>query len=222
MTKNDYFIPKEFLNFKEMSSFSTLSPGFYRSAIALLNNAKNQGSKYSNDVLSAVILFTTTIESYFNEILTLSLFKVKTEESKEFIEKLKLGLVSNSRLSFKQKIAAIFKAYDPNSKGIDTNGDTFQDLVALINLRNRIVHYNPNWYSIYKYPKELEILQSRCRIILENTGWTTNYSCIEVGEWADQTIRNIIIEFSRISGAENPFDQKNEVIYKIWTLNTLK
>lgn len=47
-------------------------------------------------------------------------------------------------MSFHEKIRNVFLAYDKEHKGIDTNGDTYRDLVALGKLRNRIAYYIPD------------------------------------------------------------------------------
>lgn len=218
MKEEKFFIPRDFREIYEDSpGFSGLARGFFKSAVELLNNVEKEQNKYSCHVLSSIVLFTTSIEGYFNEILNLSLYKAKDDEKMtKRIEALKVGYESDIRLNFSEKIKQIFKAYDKQQKGIDTNGNTFQDLIALIALRNKIAHYNPNWNSFQKYPKDLELFHNRCKIKLERAGWTTNYSNIEVGLWAKQTVKKTIEEFSRISGAENPFSTEDSNKYTCW------
>jgi hypothetical protein len=215
MKKKQFFIPKGLKSFQDdVTGFSVLSHGFYNSAKGLLKIVEEEQLRYSNHVLSSVILFTTAIECYFNEVLTLSMYRINDEETLIYLEGLKLGYDSNTKLSFLQKIKEIFKLYDKDNKGIDPNGNIYQDLNALINLRNQIVHYNPNFEWIHKYPQELEILQNRIKIKLENAGWTTNYSNIEIGYWAKQTVKNTFIEFSKISGGDNPFT--TNYLMRLW------
>ena len=203
MTKRN-FIPKDFKSQPKTPGFYGISHGLYRSAIELIKTAEKDQRTHSHHILASITLFTATIESYFNEILTLNLL-AKKYHSKNYLEALRLGNYSDNKMSFNEKIKAIFIAYDKKQKGIDTNGYIYQDLIALINLRNNIVHYNPDWENIYHYPKDLEHILNRTKIKLENAGWTTNFSNIQIGHWAKMTVKNILVEFSNITGAHNPF-----------------
>jgi len=195
-----FFIPKEFKGYPVQQGFSGISHNIYRSANSLLDLAQQEGRTISFHVLSAVVLFTTTLESYFNETLTVNLLAEKYND-RTLVESLRRG----SNLRFHEKIRRVFLIYDRNQAGIDTNGDTYRDIVALGNLRNRIVHYNPDWENMYKYPKELQHILKRTKIDLLRSGLITNFSNIIVGQWAKSTVKSTLTEFSLITGAHNPF-----------------
>lgn len=198
--KKQSFIPKNLRKHPVQPGFSGISHNIYKSAYELLKIAQQGQRPYSFHILSSVVLFTATLESYFNETLTLNLL-AKKYHSREVLEALRQG----NNMSFHEKIKQVFIIYDKEQKGIDTDGCIYHDLVALGNLRNRIVHYNPDWENIYQYPKDLEHIIIRTQINLENAGWITNFSNIKIGHWAKMTVKNTLIEFSKITGAYNPF-----------------
>jgi len=197
---NGFFMPKEFKGYPVQKGFSGISHNIYRSANSLLSLAQQEGRTISFHVLSAVVLFTATLESYFNETLTVNLL-VEKYDDRTLLESLRRG----SNLRFHEKIRRVFLIYDPKHEGIDTNGHKYLEIVALGNLRNRIVHYNPDWENMYKYPKELQHILKRTKIDLLRTGWITNFSNIIVGQWAKNTVKSTLTEFSLITGAHNPF-----------------
>lgn len=198
--KKRSFIPKDLKMHPVRPGFSGISHNFYRSAYELLKIVQREERTYSFHILSSVVLFTATLESYFNETLTLNLL-AKKYISREALEALRQG----NKMSFHEKIRQVFLIYDKNQIGIDTDGYIYRDLVSLGCLRNRIVHYNPDRENIYQYPKDLEDILIRTQISLENTGWITNFSNINIGYWAKMTVKNTLIEFSKITGAHNPF-----------------
>jgi hypothetical protein len=202
--KKNSFIPKPLRKKPVQPGFSNISQNIYKSANILLKIAQQENRTYSFHVHSSVILFTTTLECYFNETLTLNLL-AKKYHSKEVLESLRQG----NNMSFHEKIRNVFLIYDKTQKGIDTDGDIYRDLVALGSLRNKIVHYNPEWENMYEYPKDLEHILSRTQLELENAGWITNFSNLIVGQWAKTTVKNTLIEFSRITGAFNPFTEED-------------
>lgn len=191
------FIPKELREQPISSGFTGISHTIYKSAFELLRMAENNKTYY---ILPSIILFVATIESYFNEILTLNLL-MKQYQSQDYL----LALRAGGNISFNKKICMIFKSYDKKQKGIDTNSIIYRDFVALVNLRNNIVHYNPDWENIYHFPKHFQHIIKRTNIKLLNCGWTSNFSNIEIGKWAMLTVKNLIVEFSNITGAHNPF-----------------
>jgi hypothetical protein len=137
LKKNSY-IPKVLRKHSVQSGFTGISQNIFKSANRLLTIAQQENRIYSFHVHSSVVLFTTTLECYFNETLTLNLLANKYH-SREVMESLRQG----NNLSFHEKIRQVFLIYDKNQKGINTDGDIYRDLVALGNLRNKIVHYNP-------------------------------------------------------------------------------
>lgn len=209
--KNQTFIPRELRKQPSQEGFIGISHSFYRSAYALLKIAQQRKSPFSIHTLSSIVLFTATLESYFNETLTLNLL-AKKYLSREILVSLRKG----NGLSFHEKIRRVFEIYDKDKKGIETDGILYRDLVALGNLRNKIIHYNPDWDNIYRYPKNLEHILNRTHLNLENAGWITNFSNIKVGEWAKATVKNTLTEFSKISGAHNPFTDEESFKSTRW------
>ena len=198
--KKQSFIPKDLREHPIQPGFSGISHSIYKSANELLKIAQKEQRIYSFHTHSSVVLFTATLESYFNETLTLNLL-AKKYHSRDILEALRQG----KNMYFHEKIKQVFIIYDKEQKGIDTDGCIYRDLVALGSLRNKIVHYNPDWENIYQYPKDLEHILIRTQLSLENAGWITNFSNIKIGQWAKMTVKNTIIEFSKITGAHNPF-----------------
>lgn len=107
-----FFIPKEFKGYPVQQGFSGISHNIYRSANSLLDLAQQEGRTISFHVLSAVVLFTATLESYFNETLTVNLLAEKYND-RTLVESLRRG----SNLRFHEKIRRVFLIYDRNQAG---------------------------------------------------------------------------------------------------------
>ena len=102
-----FFIPEEFKGYSVQQGFSGISHNIYRSANSLLDLAQQESRTISFHVFSAVVLFTTTLESYFNETLTVNLLAEKYND-RTLVESLRRG----SNLRFHEKIRRVFLIYD--------------------------------------------------------------------------------------------------------------
>lgn len=214
-----YYTPKVFDKQKlDATGFSIISKHYFQTAKHLVLEAeketKKKDFKVSAHILSSIILFTLTLECYFNENLALSYVLTSNEKIKYEIDLLKHSKRSKESdspnaikdLDFKGKVKAIFILYDKNSIGIDTNSSLYRDFISLVDLRNDLVHYKPSMDSLYDYPEKTRAILNKGMFKLINSDWTSNISNIAIGKWAYETVKNIIIEFSNISGGFNPFD----------------
>ena len=113
--KKQSFIPKYLRQYPAHAGFYGITHSIYRSANVLLNVAQHESTTFSLYVHSSVVLFATTLESYFNQTLTTNLLAGKYG-SREMIETLILG----TNMSIHEKIRNVFLVYDRTQKGIDT------------------------------------------------------------------------------------------------------
>ena len=106
---------------------------------------------------------------------------------------------------FKDWVRETFRLFDRRSLGIDTDSPEFQNLLALKELRNTTIHYNPAFIEHIYWPARLERALQRTKLEVLNAGWVTNFSRPEVADWARETVKAAIELFCDASGAENPF-----------------
>jgi hypothetical protein len=179
-----------------------------------IENKPNTVSPDKSDyVFSAVIMYFSSFEAYMNENLAIGRWLAETEGKYHNPDVLPtidaLRKMDNPFESFKKKVKGFYKVYDKDQKGIDTNSETYQAIIALNDLRNSLIHFCPEMIEHTQWPNRIQQAFSKSKPKSEqNTTWTAIFSCIKVGNWAHDTIREAIEMFVEISGARNPFDQE--------------
>ncbi len=160
-------------------------------------------------VFPAVILYCTCVESYFNEQLTLSSIRIGDRDLLAKIDHLKY------RAKPRDRYREIFRRYDPDDKGLDTNGDLYRNLLALIELRNAVTHYTPSFMGHVKWPARLQAALRGSKLSVLNASWTTNFSSIAVVDWSYVTTKDVIQRFNSMVGRSgtsfDPFSAPEEV-----------
>jgi hypothetical protein len=106
---------------------------------------------------------------------------------------------------FKEWVKEIYRQYDRAKVGIDPNSAEYQNLLALKELRNSVVHYNPSFIEYISWPARLEQALHRTKVEVLNAGWVANFSRVEVADWAHDSTKAAVQLFCRLSGAEDPF-----------------
>ena len=205
------FTPNELRNISQkLESMRELSSGYFKVACELRDKACSERECVVPHcyVFPAVIMYVSSLEAYFIENLTLSSFRMDDEALKEEVDKIKAG--SGDYKTFGNRVKEIFKLYDKNNKGIDTNGFEYQNLIALVELRNSVVHYNPLFIEHVKWPSKLEKVLQRSKIDVMNSGWVSNLSTCAIAKWAYETSKSLIILFCNLSGGINPFNCSDE------------
>lgn len=205
------FTPKELQNVpQKMDNMRELSSGYFKVASELRDKAysNENGVISSRYVFPTVIMYVSSLEAYFNEKLTLSSYSMKDGELKEKIEEIKSR--KGDYRKFKNRIKEIFKLYDRNNIGADTNSIEYLNLIALLELRNSAVHYNPYFIEHVRWPDGLEKVLKASKIEVMNSGWVSNFSTPAVAMWAYETTRSVVQLFCGLSGDIDPFNCPDE------------
>lgn len=205
------FTPLALRDRESLASLSILSSSYFRvanelRAMAAADNSSWPGRSY---VFPAVTMYTAAFEAFLQEHLALSAFHL--EKSNDAQNSCNLEHISDLKTQqrpyndFKKWVKEIYRLYDSQGVGLDPNCDEYQNLLALKELRNSVVHYNPTFIQYASWPARLEQALHCTKLEVMNAGWATNFQQIEVTDWAHATVKGAIELFCIISGAENPF-----------------
>jgi len=160
-------------------------------------------------VVPAVVMYTAAFEAFLQEHLAFSRHRLERLDAPskavdlERIDALKMQ--EKPFGDFKDWVKEIYRLYDPKGIGLDPNCEQYQNLIALKELRNSVIHYNAAFIEHAVWPARLEQALHRSKIQVMNAGWVTNFLRVEVADWAHATVRAAVELFSQITGAENPF-----------------
>lgn len=172
--------------------------------MAAADNSSWPGHFY---IFPAVTMYTAAFEAFLQEHLALSAFRLEKSNDEQKVSLLKQisTLKSQQPPCFKEWVKEIYRLYDPKGVGFDPNCDEYQNLIALKELRNSVVHYNPTFIQYASWPARLEQALHRTKLEVLNAGWATNFRQVEVADWAHAIVKGAVELFCNISGAENPF-----------------
>jgi len=135
-----------------------------------------------------IIFYCSTFEAILNEGLTKILLNDKSKEDE--INKIKDG--DDIYRNLAKKIKACAKILDRKNQG-DIKENIIQEYIALSELRNAIIHYNPEFGSIFHYPPRLKAALSRSKAKPISGGdWVVTFETKATLNWAKETIKNII------------------------------
>ena len=161
-----------------------------------------QTSYVSATVMLSVASMESNINEYFSDVE--NNFPELSEETRSVA----FELIEKKSILEKYQYALTFK----NREKISTSDQPFQNVSALIKLRNALVHFKPEWHDEQKEHKKLEQqLQGKFSInpAIEESGVFFPQQCISYGctQWAVHTSLNFMKEFSSISGLIFRFEQ---------------
>lgn len=100
---------------------------------------------------------------------------------------------------------AVFLYFDRTGQGIDATSPLYRNLLALKELRNAVVHYNPAFIEHVDWPSSLQQALQCSKIDVHNGGWVATFSQVEVADWAHRTVKDAVQLFAMISGYRDPF-----------------
>lgn len=210
--KATFFMPRKLLRPDVLPALSIISGNYFKVANHLRAGSRvGQGELPGHYfVFASVIMFVAAFEAFCQEHLALS--RRGAAESKdpgslatvELIDSLKSQVPPYN--DFKEWVKEIYKRYDRNDVGIDPLSDEYQNLLALKELRNSIIHYNPSFIEYANWPARLEQALHRSKLDVLNAGWVTNFSRPEIADWAHDSTKAVVKLFARLSGAEDPFE----------------
>lgn len=191
-----------------LKSLPILSISYFRVANELRAMASADNSSWPGHfyIFPAVTMYTAAFEAFLQEHLTLSAFRLEQSSDAQDTSNIEhISKLKSPDNDFKAWVKAVYRLYDPKGVGFDTNGDEYQNLVALKELRNSIVHYNPTFIQHALWPVKLEQALHRTKLEVLNAGWATNFQQVEVADWVHATVKGAVELFCNISGGENPF-----------------
>lgn len=194
-----------------MIGFTIISGAYFKVA----NDLRELARSGLNDrpghfyVFPSIAMYMAAFEAFIQEHLAYSRYSVmRSDRPNTARELVKLDALKNQSGDykvFKTWVKEVYRAYDQTGCGIDVNGAEYHDLLALKELRNSVVHYNPLFIEVASWPARLEQVLRRTKIEALNAGWVMNFSNSTVADWAHDSTKACVQLFCRISGAQDPF-----------------
>jgi hypothetical protein len=160
-------------------------------------------------VFPAVTMYVAAFEAFLQEELALAEFRLADRSDSQAAEWLNsIGAMkrqSDQFREFKDWVKGVFELFDRQGVGVNPDSTEFQNLLALKELRNSVVHYNPSFIEHAVWPIRLEQALHRSKLEVLNAGWVTNFSQVSIADWAHETVKAIVELFCELSSLENPF-----------------
>ena len=184
------FIPKELEKAKSFFAFGTMSKAYWDFATEMESNAVNKfKTQFSSIyVFPAIVFYCASFEALLNEGLTKILLHDKSKEEE-------INIIKNSQGEYRdvsKKVKVCASYLDRKGQG-NINENILQEYNALSELRNAIIHYNPEFGSLFHYPPRLEAAFNRSKVKAVSGGdWVETFKTKIVLNWAKETIKNII------------------------------
>ena len=180
------FIPKELEDKKSLFLFGTMSKRYWDFATEMESKALSQLKLQLNSfyVFPTIIFYCASFDALLNEGLTnLIASNVRKEDE--------VNCIKNVRDVVKRiRISAIF--LDKKQRGI-IKESILNEYKALTELRNAVVHYNPEFSSIFHYPQRLKesFVRSKTEPV-KGGDWVTTFETKVVLIWAKTTAKKMI------------------------------
>lgn len=203
---NSTFTPRGLKDVDGLPSLSIQSGRYFQVANEFREMARSETSTWPGNmyVVPAIAMYTAAFEAFLQERLALSLHleTVRTAGRESIIADIKS---LKAQQDFKVWVKGIYRLYDPAGSGFDPNSEEYQNLIALKELRNSLVHYNASFIEYTQWPNRVQQALQLSNITVMNAHWVSNFLRVEVADWAYDTIRAAVELFCCISSAENPF-----------------
>ena len=200
-----YFTPKKLTESEPFISYTIISGNYFKVANRLRSFTRtgHDGLQDHYFVFPAVTMFVAAFEAFLQEHLAYALRNEKEQSDSALLANLKSQTPPYNE--FKAWVKEIYKIFDQKEVGIDTNADVYHNLLALKELRNTVVHYNPAFIEHISWPARLEQALHLTKLEVINSGWVAQFSRPEVADWAYKSTKDAVEHFAQLSGAENPF-----------------
>ena len=188
--KRKVFIPNDLKNQNSFFSFGTVSKMYwdFTKKMESLANEEFKSRYNSFYVFPTIVFYCASFEALLNEDLTKLLLYDKSEE--EEIDAIKNCRNEYRDLAKKVKVSA--KYLDKKKSG--TIDESFlQEYIALSELRNAIIHYNPEFGGIFNYPLRLQAALNHSKVkAIDGADWVETFKTKTVLIWSKETIKNIL------------------------------
>lgn len=201
--KRRIFVPKELKNEDSLFSFGTVSNTYWDFAGKMESKAFEElRTRYNSFyVFPTIVFYCATFEALLNEGLTKLLLHDESLEDK-------IDEIKNSRNEYRdlaKKIKMCAEYLDREKIGvIDEN--ISQEYIALTELRNAILHFNPEFGGLSNYPMKLQAAFNRSKVkAIHSADWIETFKTQTVLDWAKETTKNIIncfLDFQKINKKE--------------------
>lgn len=177
------------------NSYWDLAEKFKSQAIDEIESHKS--GVYSVYVFPCIIMYCSAVEAFVNECLSLKESQSTDPEIKRSMASIRKGLGENKRL-----IVKIRNAYQSiNVRGTRSlNKHLLDDFQVLSEVRNAIIHYNPEVIDILKWPTRLQKAFKVSKVQPVIGDWTITFRTKEIAIWASATSGAILKEFLKIGG----------------------
>ncbi len=199
------FIPRRLEDVDTLPGITVLSRTYFRVANELCENLNKGDGKHPGHfyVFPAVMLYSASIEAYFQERLSIARYLTHLPEADAKLDALR-DRTSLYR-DFKPWLQEVYRFFDRGGEGFDLNSEEYRNVIALQELRNTILHYNPAFIEHVHWPVNLQEAVRRSKIEILNAGWVTNLSSPPVAKWAHDSVRTALELFAGLSGVEDVF-----------------
>jgi hypothetical protein len=188
--KRKIFVPNELKNDDSFFSFGTASKMYWDFALKMESEAiKELKSRYNSFyVFPTVVFYCATFEALLNEGLTKLLLY-----NKNYVDE--IDEIKNCRNEYRdlaRKIRVCAKYLDRKKIGvIDEN--ILQEYIALSEVRNAVLHYNPEFGGLINYPMKLQAAFNRSKVkAIKGADWVETFKTQPALDWAKEAVKNII------------------------------
>lgn len=208
---SSFFTPRSFSGDRAISGYSIISGNYFKVAndLRAMTRTGHEGRPGHYYVFPSVAMYVASFEAFIQEHLAFS--RRSLTDSRKPEAALEIDLLdalkdqSGRYREFKAWVKEVYRLYDRAGVGIDVNGVEYQNLLAVKELRNTVVHYNPHFIEVASWPARLEQALAQTKVKVLNAGWVTNFSRAEISDWAHDSVKASVQLFSHLSGAEDPF-----------------
>jgi len=148
---------------------------------------------YSRHVISAIIMYCSSVEALINEQLAVEEGGATDPGLREQLAKLKDS-------GIKDKIQPAFRFFATIKQNETLSASPLNNFLALAELRNAFVHYKPDWKAdLYQWPHRIRSAFERSKLQPVNADWIVNFTTKPVLEWARETTHEMLKEFLRVT-----------------------
>ena len=185
---------------KGLHGFSSIAPGFWRSAEKLRDEAiqqtKGQSWPTHWTTHSIICLYHAALDCFINEEITLKAVLAGSQLSNTAYEI--QGMTLNAK-----KLDAFFSHCGLAGK---QTPEVRRRTLLLIGLRNRLSHHWPEMRDVRDYPVDVIDALTDAKIEKLNTSWTAQCSDVRLATWAAEIVRAFIDEWWQLGRTPDKMD----------------
>lgn len=198
------FIPRALNNLRSPYSFATMSMAFWDFATDMKKRALSEYDSLLSPLTSfyvfpAIVFYCASFEALISEYIGLEFMYEEKEKAKdkdkEILNNIRAGIGEFKNANKRIKAAA--KCIDREHKG-NIDQKILMGYLDLSEVRNLILHYNPDVLSSFNWPLRLQAAFQMSKVKPINGDWVLTFQRKEVLLWVEETVTNIIKVFIRL------------------------